>query len=444
MTPTRYRCDHVKILVIHAFSPRNLGDGAIVLAMIHEARRVFGNSVELSISATEPDAFMDILGVPAHGRLLPQRSVGRRGDRIRWMVRNLPSIFRVWWGSAGGRKRLERLSRSRLLATSTRTAVSSYLAADIVVAAGGGYLGDSYRRALPFWHLEYRCAKAAGVPLVFFSQSVGSARRFSTKMFVRKALRSCELFIARDPQTLVNIASIGSFDDKVAFCADVALLLKAPEVDEPLSRQPGPCVGVSMIRWDHYKGNGDRKHGAYLDEMQRALGGLLRDNPTLRIRFYGTNQAHRTNPMNDPAVLEEMHRRLASEGFGDRCVVVDWTPYPDVFMRDVSQCDLFVATRMHSAILALNAGVPVAAIAYEEKLRGMLEMFDLGDYVVDIENPWAIPDLVDRAYQQRQQMSQTVERLAPTMRSRASSAMDLVGQVASGERPRLGTPIRRR
>ena len=434
----------MKILFIHAFSPKNMGDGAIVLAMISEARRVFGDSVEISVSATEPDAIREILGVPAHGRLLPQRSVGRRGDRIRWLIWNLPSILLLWWGSGGGRARLRWLSRRRLLAASTRTAVSEYLTASIVVASGGGYLGDSYRRPLPFWHLEYRCAGAAGVPLVFFSQSVGSVRHLSTRLFVRKALRRGDLFIARDPQTLVNIASLGSFGDRTALCADAALLLKAPTADRPPSRSSGPCVGVSLIRWDHYSGEGERKHAAYLDALQRALGGLLRGDPTLQVRLYGTNRAHRTNSMNDSAVLEEMRRRLAEEGLGDRCVVVDWTPYPDVFMRDVSQCDLLVATRMHSAIMAFNVGVPAAGIAYEEKLRGLLEMFELGDYVVDIENPGAIPDLVGRAYENREQMRRTVERMAPVLRSQASRAMELVKRVTSEERPRPGPTSRDR
>jgi hypothetical protein len=88
----------------------------------------------------------------------------------------------------------------------------------------------------------------------------------------------------------------------------------------------------------------------------------------------------------------------------------------------------------------LNAGVPVAGVSYEDKLRGTLEMFELGDYVVDIENPEAIPDLVHRAYEQRRQMRQTVVRLTPTVRSRVARAMDLAGQIASGAPARPNTP----
>jgi colanic acid/amylovoran biosynthesis protein len=426
------RPSRVTILIIHAFSPKNLGDGAIILAMIAEARRVFGDDVQISISATEPDAFEAILGIPAHGRLLPQRSIGRRGDRIRWLIRNLPAIALLWLGSTGGRARLERLSRSRLLGISTRTALSAYLSADIVVAAGGGYLGDPYRRPLPFWHLEYRCARAADRPLVFFSQSVGSVRHFSTRLFVRKAIQQSRLFIARDPQTLVNIASLGSFDDKTVLCADVALLLEAPREVRSGPGSAGPCIGVSLIRWDHYSTDNERQHESYLEAVREALTRLLLEDPTLRLRFYGTNEAHRTNPMNDRAVLDEMKRRLAGAGFGDRCTVIDWTADPGRFMGDVAQCDLFVATRMHSSILALNAGVPVAAIAYEEKTRGMLGMFGLGAYVADIENPAAITAMVSRAFEDRLEMRGTVDRIGPEVRARASRAMELVAEVAAG------------
>jgi colanic acid/amylovoran biosynthesis protein len=421
----------LKILVIHAFSPRNLGDGAITLAMIEEARRVFGESVGLSFSATEPDAFTQLLGIPAHGRLLPQRPVGRRGDRFRWLARHLPSIFLVWLGTSGGRGRMGRMTRSRLLSEWTRTAMAAYLDADIVVAAGGGYLGDPYRRALPIWHLEYRCAKAAGAPLVFYSQSVGATKHFTTKLFVGKLLRQCNLFIARDRQSLTNIAAIGSFEGKTVLCADSALLLKPPAVDG--TGKTGRCVGVSLIRWDHYSNDGDRRHEAYLAGMQRAIGNLLRTDPSLRVRFYATNQAHRTNPMNDIAVLADLRDRLGREGFADRCTMAEWTSDPTKFMRDVSQCDLFVATRMHSAIMALNAGVPVTGIAYEDKMRGLLDMFELSDYVADIEQPETIPATVSRAFENREHIRLTIARVGPEVRMQAARAMELVARVASAE-----------
>jgi len=317
-------------------------------------------------------------------------------------------------------------------------AVSAYLNADLVLAAGGGYLGDTYRRQLPFWHLEYRCAGAAGVPLVFFSQSVGSTRHRVTRVFLRKTLERCALFIARDRQSVEHLRSLGPFDSKIALCPDAALLVEAPASDTLAPTPSTQCVGVSLVRWRNYRRDREMGHAAYLGGMQRALEGLLVLHPGLRVRLYPASVAFGGNPMDDIAVVAEMHRRLSELGFADRCEAVEWTPIPDVFMRDVSQCELFVATRMHSAILALNAGVPVAGVASEEKMRGLLEMFDLGDYVADIEAPDSIPDLVRRAYDRRGEIRQTVARVRPEIRARASRAMDLAARVADLNGANLG------
>jgi polysaccharide pyruvyl transferase WcaK-like protein len=132
--------------------------------------------------------------------------------------------------------------------------------------------------------------------------------------------------------------------------------------------------------------------------------------------------------MDDVAVVVEMRRRLADSGFGERCVAVDWTPIPEDFMRDVSGCDLFVATRMHSAILALNAGVPVVGVAYEEKMRGLLETFDLGDLVVDVESPERIVDVVRSGYARRADLRQVIAKAGPAIRLQASLAMELAAR----------------
>jgi colanic acid/amylovoran biosynthesis protein len=415
----------MNILIIHAYSPANLGDGAILLAMISEARRVFGEDVVVDVSATDPAAFEAVLGVKAHGRLLPWHSMGGRTARLGWLVQNLLSIVLLWWGSGDGRRRLARLTTTSLLPAGTRAAVAAYMRADLVLAAGGGYLGDSYRRQLPFWHLEYRCAGAAGVPLVFFTQSVGASRHIVTRVFLRKALRRCALFIARDRASVENLDALGSFTGKLALAPDVALLLGPPASDPLNQGRTDPCVGVSLMNWANFQGGRETGHRAYLAGMERALDALLVRHPGLRVRLYPTNAPVGANPMDDVAVVVEMRDRLSKRGFADRCVAVEWTPHPNDFMRDVSQCDLFIATRMHAAVLALNAGVPVAGVAYEEKMRGLLEMFELGEYVADIEVPDAIPDLVSRAYDRRVESQRIVARVGPDVRARASRAMDL-------------------
>ena len=46
--------------------------------------------------------------------------------------------------------------------------------------------------------------------------------------------------------------------------------------------------------------------------------------------------------------------------------------------------DYFVGTRMHSNIFSLSEGIPCLAISYDPKTDGIMELFDLSDYVIDI------------------------------------------------------------
>ncbi|HMO11900.1 MAG TPA: polysaccharide pyruvyl transferase family protein, partial [Actinotalea sp.] len=48
--------------------------------------------------------------------------------------------------------------------------------------------------------------------------------------------------------------------------------------------------------------------------------------------------------------------------------------------------DLVVSTRLHGAILALDAGTPVLPIAYEFKTQQVMDQLGLGGFVTDIRD----------------------------------------------------------
>jgi colanic acid/amylovoran biosynthesis protein len=421
----------VRILIIHAYSARNLGDGSIVLAMIAEAHRVFGPAAEVKVSATDPESFIQFHGLSAHARVLSQPPLGFWATRLAWLGRNALTIAVLWWGTRSGRRRLARIARGRGLPSATREAIRGYLWADLVIAAGGGYLSDTYRRPLPFWHLEHRCAGAAGVPLFFFSQSVGLTRYRLTRFFIRRVLERCVLFICRDRRSVIHLVSLGSFDSKVELCADAAFLISPPRGVDLQRRERESILGVSVLRWSNYGTDNQRQHAAYLDALQRAIETLLIEHPDLRVRLYSMNSPDKEKRMDDIAAVAELRSRLAGHGFAARCTVAEWTPDPSAFMADVGQCALFVASRMHSAILALDAAVPVAGIAYEEKSYGLFELFNLADYVVDIEAPDAIPELVQRAWASRLELRQSIVDQLPEARRQAARAMELIAAAAA-------------
>lgn len=55
----------------------------------------------------------------------------------------------------------------------------------------------------------------------------------------------------------------------------------------------------------------------------------------------------------------------------------------------VDSCDFVVTGRMHLAIAAMGAGIPVVAYAYQSKFEGILRLFGLEEYVRPIEGVFA-------------------------------------------------------
>lgn len=417
----------MRVHIIGAFTPANLGDGAIVLRMIDESRRVFGDDSHVTLSATDPEAFRSLLGVAADERPLVWVPLGTWAARTRWILRNATTATLLWTAASFGRPGIKLASTSRLLPSSARTALKNLLEAELVLAAGGGYLSDPYRKQFPFWYLEYKCARAAGAKLIFFSQSFGPATKRLSRYFLSRSLRCASLFIARDQLSAANIREFGT-PVPLATCPDVAL---TTERVQPMDHG-GPVIGVSLLRWANFHGDAAGSHDAYMNAVQRALESLLSSDAHLGVRLYATNSMIGRNAMDDVSVCVEMHSRLERAGLGDRCTTVPWTAQPAEFSADVGGCELLIASRMHSAVLALAQGTPVAGIAYEEKMVGLLDMFGLGDHTVSIEDPEGIGAMIQRAWAATAAMRSTVVDRLLAVQTDAGRAMELCSDVVAG------------
>ena len=70
----------------------------------------------------------------------------------------------------------------------------------------------------------------------------------------------------------------------------------------------------------------------------------------------------------------------------ERVVFIE-EPLPPALLK--SACglmDVFLATRMHSGVFALSAGVPTLAVGYLSKTRGIMETLGLQKWVLEIES----------------------------------------------------------
>jgi colanic acid/amylovoran biosynthesis protein len=111
--------------------------------------------------------------------------------------------------------------------------------------------------------------------------------------------------------------------------------------------------------------------------------------------------------------------------------VIDAALAPVELQAAYSRLDLLVATRMHSAIFALSAGVPALAIGYLHKSAGIMEMLGLERYVLDIDTIDAerLCAVADRLWDERAAVRARIATRIPAMRATLEKLPELLPQI---------------
>lgn len=186
-----------RVLVLHAYSTGNAGDGMLVREAIHLAHEVLGQDAQVTLAASDPGSFAG------------------------WGLQVV--------GSKPGWRGWNRAYR-RVLAD-----VGSF---DLVLGVGGGYLRfGSIRETLVHTLVDLpqlRAAARLGRRVVYLPQSVGPLR-FGSKRPVTGWLGTVDRLFARDDRTLAEVGT-------AVRSPDMGLL-----VDDWRPPRPGPLDRVPVL-----------------------------------------------------------------------------------------------------------------------------------------------------------------------------------------------------
>lgn len=355
----------------------NTGDAAILFATIDILRRAFGQRLEVVVydqqagvaSRYYPDlAFRPILFDQvsdwAHGRW-------RNGFIL--LLLAAAAMWRLPLGKLG----------SRLLPRSLRASLAEFASADLVVSAGGTYLVPHYRIFPKI--LDLLVADALGRPYVLFTQSLGPFPQRRQRL-LRRVLQRARLILVRDARSRRHLVQFGVRADRVAECADAAFALTPQTAPYRAAAPPhGQAlrVAVSVRDWPHLGGEGERGMDRYFDAVAALVRWLI-DGHGAQVTFISTCQGVAEYWTDDSLVAEAVVSRLPENERASVRIDRNFHP-PRNLIAELAGFDLVVATRLHVAILALCAGVPVLPIAYEFKTTELFSRFGLGDLVQDMQ-----------------------------------------------------------
>jgi glycosyltransferase involved in cell wall biosynthesis/polysaccharide pyruvyl transferase WcaK-like protein len=257
-----------------------------------------------------------------------------------------------------------------------RAVLDAFRSADLVISKGGGFIfGEPrlrstarlYRVLFPMF-LAWRL----GRPYALLGQSLGPFGTRAQRWLAGRALAGAHTVGVREMVSGELAHDLGLPQDRVRVVPDLALALPAAPADaEPVRRllarlatAPRPWVGLTVRAWRdaaRVRSDPNRVSGAERAGYLTAVIGLCRH---VRGRYGGTvvvwPQSLGPGPLEDDRIIA---RELVSTA-GDAVVCVEDEIPPDVLKTAYAAMDVCVATRLHSALVAMASGVPALVIDY--------------------------------------------------------------------------------
>jgi colanic acid/amylovoran biosynthesis protein len=415
----------LKILITNVYTYFNKGDAAIVLSMLREAERVFPGS-EVTIQTADPLHDHDRYGVATKASLL-------------WIllssVRNRPLWMRMvkaGWGIAvlvlyAGIFRVSKRRPTGLLSSELRLFVEECHRSDLVVACGGGYLNTSDSRLRETILLTVTCfnflfSHFLGKKVCMYSQSVGPVYGPIQHRILALSLNKLNLLEAREDISAQMLEKLHVTAPQVT-TADTALLLSDVHRKPLHVALPDAefMVGLTVRPW--FKGSHQQEQ--YLKAVAKNLDRLVDERNARSIYLPQVIAAGFGD--DDRSAAVELKQYLAHpEAF--TILDDDFHPYELIYL--CSKMRMFIGTRMHSNIFSLVSGVPVVALEYEHKTRGIMKGFGLEELTIKIGDVTdaSLRARVDLLLKDYDKYVRLIHKNLPLQQEKARMAMQRIGE----------------
>jgi polysaccharide pyruvyl transferase WcaK-like protein len=247
-----------------------------------------------------------------------------------------------------------------------------------IVLGGGTHFQDDYTTLRWLRHVRYMArfvllsgvARLLGRRVVWLGMGFGPIHRRTTALLTALGLRFCDAVAVRDASSAAAIRPLVA-KQKLTTAFDLAALL-APF---PKSGRPAggaPLLGISVTSVGKSRGLGEDLDRAFWDRFGRVLGEVVAAGRA-RVRIIVMRGGARED---DGAVSEQLFAAL----WRSKPDSVELVPFPHdplELIRQISECDAFIATRFHSLLLAYLAGCRLLAIEYHKKVRDLAEEIGL-------------------------------------------------------------------
>lgn len=253
------------------------------------------------------------------------------------------------------------------------------LKSNLVVFTGGDCLSAEYGDEPFHYHfVPLRLAADAGVPFVFFAQSIGPFSTANQRARWDEVSALAAHVSVRERQTYSYLADELKFPkDRLSLTADPAFVLETSAVGlnlaEKLRSRGRPLIGVSISQgiaaWTGV--DASTRIGTWKYLVRRMLDDLKAQ--VVLIPHVQETYA------DDSAICNTLWGEL---DYDEHVTVLAGDFTAAVYKGVLARCNIVIAERMHAGIAALSSCVPAVLVAYSVKARGILHEMIGPDHAV--------------------------------------------------------------
>ena len=366
------------ILIVQVYNA-NKGNASVITAMLDGIREV--PDVSVSLTAFDPEKAVQDYCVPACERLCDiRRIVHSKGLRkIAALVCEAAFImyFPIWWLGT-------RLFIPMPLGKRRRAVVRFYEDADIAVLPDGHSFTSLNGL---FGNLSHLIGMYTAIALrkktMIYGQTLGpfyGVKGRIEEFLFKRLLKRVDVVTVRDQ---LSMDTYGPFCSKIYKTAEIVFTLKNPSLSAEVSgflsqvKKSGRRILTVTIHHLYYRYFFTREK--YVELMADCLrNSVLKYD--LSLVMVPMEDAMRNNG-DRPMIYEILNKAALPR---DRFFVPEMEISPEETATLIAESDYFVGTKTHSVVYGLKGAVPMIGLAYQNKTREFMQMFDIGNYAIDL------------------------------------------------------------
>lgn len=271
--------------------------------------------------------------------------------------------------------------------------IKAFREVDTVFVKGGGFLHAHGERTAPYvmWYFLYymNLAKQLGKELVLLPNSYGPFEGLTVESQLKKGLGQSDLIFARENVSSIALGKLLGKNIPVVPDLGFYLQMQSKEAGFEILKKYGftkddKIVGMTVRPW-RFPGseNPEQLFDRYLNSLKELI--VYLNNQGYKVALF--NQSIGPNAHEDDRNAIERLIQICNNKQTELFTWVNEDPTCDILKAVYANMYFFVGTRFHSLIFSMTSEVPSISIAYGgNKGVGIMEEFDLGEYVVKIDD----------------------------------------------------------